>query len=122
MSKRLVLRLLGYLFSVVPPALAILERFPLWAEEGELLLSGIGLLLLLIAAIPLRRGIRAALRSFLASPSAPCVWGVLWLFTAWFGRIAVAIADIALIGTLSSLVGMLFFYLGKREVKKNEDG
>jgi hypothetical protein len=38
-----------------------------------------------------------------------------WLFAAWFGRIATVIADIALVGTLSSLVGALFFRLADRE-------
>ena len=115
MTKYVALRALGYLFSVLPPALAILERFPIWAQEGgRATLSGIALLLLLIAAIPLRRGLRAALARFMKSPSAYGIWAVIWLFTAWFGRIAAAIAEIALIGTLSSLIGALFFRLAGR--------
>lgn len=121
MTKRFLFRLLGYLLCVGPPLFAILEHFPLWAKEGgELILSGIGLLLLLVAVIPLRRGLSRALRRFLASPSAFGIWGVLWLFTAWFGHIAEAIADIALIGTLSSLLGALFFRLGRREEHDHE--
>jgi hypothetical protein len=48
------------------------------------------------------------------SPSAYGIWAVIWLAAAWFGRIAAAIAEIALIGTLSSLIGALFFRLAGR--------
>ena len=83
MSKRLLLRLFGYLFSVVPPALAIVERFPLLSKAGgEFILSGLGFLLLLIAAVPLYRGAKRLLSRFLSAPSAPGVWAILWLFCA----------------------------------------
>lgn len=115
MTKYVALRSLGYLFSVLPPVLATLERFPIWAREGgRATLSGLALLLLLVAAIPLRRGLRAALSRLARSPSAYGIWAVIWLAAAWFGRIAAAIAEIALIGTLSSLVGALFFRLAGR--------
>lgn len=121
MAKRVLCRALGYLFSVLPPVLAILERFPIWARDGSrATVSGIALLLLLVAAIPLRRGLRAALSRWLASPSAYGIWAVIWLFCAWFGRIAVAVAEIALVGTVSSLIGALFFRLGRREVTEHE--
>lgn len=116
MTKRIVFRLLGYLFCIVPPFLAVLEHFPLWAREGERpMLSGIALLLLLVTAIPLRRGILTAFRRWLSSPSAVGVWLVLWLLSAWLASIAATVADIALVGTLSSLIGTVFFRLGRRE-------
>lgn len=116
MNKRLLFRILGYLLSVLPSALLILLEFPLLSEKGgEFILSGLGFLLLCLSAIPLRRGLARALRSWLETPSAFSVWGAVWLFAAWFGRIATVIADIALVGTLSSLVGALFFRLADRE-------
>ena len=121
MSKRPLFLVLGYALCVVPPALAILERFPLWAREGGApLISGFSLLLLLVAAIPLRRGLQRALRRFLESPSAFTIWGVLWLACEFFGRIAVSLADIALLATLSSLLGAFFFRLAGRGVSKDE--
>ncbi len=121
MTKRLVFRALGYLLCTVPPVLAILEHFPLWAREGGgPILSGIALLLLLVAVIPLRRGLLALFRRWLASPSAFGVWGVLWLLTAWLGRIAEAIEDIALISTVFSLLGAVCFRLGGRESRHEE--
>ena len=114
MSKRLILSGLGYLFCLVPPTLAILERFPLFAREGSApMLSGLAFLLLLIAAIPLKRGMLSLFQKFLRSPSAFTVWGMLWIFFEVFGRIADAVADIALIATLSSLIGAVFFRLAK---------
>ena len=118
MTKRFLLRLFGYLFSVVPPALCILERFPLFSRAGgEFILSGLGFLLLLLSAIPLWRGARTLLRRWLASPSAPAVWAVLWVFCAWFGHISRAIAEVAMIGTLSSLVGAVLFRLSRKEAE-----
>ena len=121
--RRLVCGLLGYFFCLVPPTLAILERFPLWAMEGKgPLFSGFSLLLLLVATIPLRRGIAELFRRFLRSPSAFTVWGGIWLFCELFGRISGAVADIALLSTVSSLIGTLFFRLGRkpREVTPRE--
>ena len=116
MTKRILLIGLGYLFCLLPPILAILEHFPLFAREGGApILSGLALLLLLVAAIPLKRGLAALLQKFLKSPSAFTVWGVIWIFFELFGRIAEAIADIALIATLSSLIGAVFFRLAKGE-------
>ncbi len=121
MTKRILLRLLGYVLCVLPPALATLERFPLFAREGgRPLLSGIALLLLLLTAVPLRRGLKKALARFLSSPSAHGIWAAVFIFTALFARIAADIADIALIGTLSSLLGALFFYLAERGVDTHE--
>lgn len=119
MNKRLLLRLLGYAFCVVPPALATLERFPLWAREGGApVVSGLALLLLLLAAVPLKRGLSFALQRFLRSPSALGIWFFLWLISLWLSRIADAVAAIALVGVLGSLIGSLFFRLSvKGEVK-----
>ena len=114
MTKRVILTALGYLFCLAPPILAILERFPILSREGSgPLLSGLALLLLLIAMIPLKRGLTALLHRFLKSPSAFTVWGVIWIIFEIFGRIAATIADIALIATLSSLIGAVFFRLAR---------
>ena len=114
MTKRVLFTALGYLFCLLPPVLAILERFPILARKGSgPMLSGLALLLLLVAVIPLKRGITTLFQKFLRSPSAFTVWGVIWIFFEVFGRIAGTIADIALIATLSSLIGAVFFRLAK---------
>jgi hypothetical protein len=114
MTKRILLSALGYLFCIVPPVLAILERFPLFAHEGSApVLSGLAFLLLLVAVIPLRRGLASLLEKFLRSPSAFTVWGLIWIIFEVFGRIAASVADVALIATVSSLIGAVFFRLAK---------
>ena len=116
MTKRVLFTALGYLFCLLPPVLAILERFPILARKGSgPMLSGLALLLLLVAVIPLKRGITTLVQKFLRSPSAFTVWGVIWVLFEVFGRIAGTIADIALIATLSSLIGAVFFRLAKGE-------
>ena len=118
MNKRILFRFLGYVLCTVPPLLAVLERFPLWAREGDRpMISGIAFLLLLVVAIPLRRGLGNLLRRFFASPSAVGIWLLLFLVASWLATIAAAIADIALVGTLSSLIGAVFFRLSRREVR-----
>ncbi len=121
MRKRILFRALGYLFCLVPPIAAILERFPVWAREGGApVISGIAFLLLIVAAIPLRRGLLSLFRRFLSSPSAFTVWGVLWILSEWLGSILTAVADIALVGTASSLLGALFFRLSARGEEARE--
>jgi chromate transport protein ChrA len=116
MNKRLIFRLLGYVFCTVPPLLAVLEHFPLWAREGSRpMLSGIALFLLIITAIPLRRSIARLFRRFFASPSAVGIWFFLFLAASWLAGVAATVADIALVGTLSSVIGTVFFRLGRRE-------
>lgn len=121
MRKRFWLRLLGYLFCLVPPIAAILERFPLWAREGGApVVSGIAFLLLVVAVIPLRRGLTSLLRRFLESPSAFGIWGVLFLLCEWLDSILAAVADIALVGAVSSLLGAILFRLSERGVNARE--
>ena len=120
MRKRLFFRILGYLLCVLPPAAATLERFPVFARQGgRPVISGVAFLLLLCAAIPFRRGILKKIRAWLDSPSAYSVWLILWLAAEWLGRISNAVADIALISTVTSLLGAICFRLG-REKKKDE--
>ncbi len=112
---RLLLTTAGYLFSVGVPILAILERFPFFSRAGgEVILSGLGVLLLVIALIPLRRGVLSRLEAWLKSPSAYSVWLVLFLLCRLLSSITDAVGDVALISTLSSLLGALFFRLSRR--------
>ncbi len=113
-KRRVVFTALGYLLCILPPVAAILNRFPLWAREGgRPVLSGMALLLLLVAAIPFRRGILRAVQKWLESPSAYGVWLLIWLGALWLGRISEAVADIALLSTLTSLLGAFCFRLAR---------
>ena len=107
--KKRVFRLLGYLFSVVPALTATLVCFPpLYARgDGARAVSLGSVLLLLLALLPFWR----RLRSFLKTPSAPMLWGIVLVvfYLAW--RVAREVVFISCFGFLGSLVGALCFRL-----------
>ncbi len=112
-TRGIVLTALGALVSVVPPALAVMSYFPIWAaRSGEAALSGFTLLLLLIAALPLSRLIKRMIKS----PSVPFVWFILFLIFFALSHIANEMVVISLIGFISNLVGAILFRLAKRGV------
>ena len=110
--RRLLLSLIGYLFSVGFPLAATLSFFPLWrAKGGTAMLAGGTLLLILLAALPLWRGIKAFFKS-------PSVWG-LWLFSflafSLLKSIITEMCVICFFGLIGNLIGALLFHLaGKR--------
>lgn len=108
-----VLRVAGLLLSVLPPAIATLEYFPLWLSEGKTAISAIALLLLLLSALPLLR----ILKKHLRTPSPPLLWFILWVLLRAFLPIAAAIERIALISFPTSLLGALFFLWARKRTK-----
>ena len=107
--KRL-LRIFGILLSTVPPALAILEYFPLWLAKGKTAVSAISLLLLLLAAIPLFR----LLKHRFKTPAPWSLWLILWLFLKIFLPIAEALKTIAFISFPTCLFGAVCFHYAKK--------
>ena len=113
----LVLQILGFSLSILPPSICTLTYFPLWREAGAgAVISGGVLLLLLICAYPLLR----ALRLKLASPSLPIIWLILFLGFYILSRIAEQVTVIAFFGFIGNLLGTLCFNLAK--AKKNATG
>ncbi len=109
--KRLLLTLLAIAVSVLPPAIATLLYFPVWAAEGgELVISGMTALVLVVAAMPIYNIIKKRLRS-------PAIWSV-WLtaFIAFMllSRIADEMTVISFAGFLSNLAGSVIFKLARR--------
>ena len=111
---RMLFRILGVTLSVLPPAIATLEYFPLWLADGKKAISALSLLLLLLAAYPLFRILKHRLRS----PSLWMLWLVLWGLLEAFLPILSAIKTIALISFPTGLLGALFFRLSKRSEEK----
>ena len=113
---RLALRILGLVLSVLPPAIATLEFFPLWLTEGRTTLSALSLVLLLLSAIPIFR----ILKKHLRSPAPWMLWLILWLGLRAFLPIAAAIETIAFISFPTSILGAVCFRLAKRREGKKE--
>lgn len=111
-------RILGILLCAVPPAVATLSCFPLWFSARESTFSVRSLLLLALCFLPLRRAIKAYLRS----PSAWVVWCVLWVFLTFFDAIASGLRTVAAIGAVSGAVGEVCFCLARRAVRRQEGG
>ena len=106
-----ILFLIGALISACPPILATLLYFPLWQRAGSgASISGISLLLLLIAFTPIMR----ILKRIFASPSAPLVWFCIFIAFYLLSRIANEVTVIAFVGFISNLIGSFIFNLSKK--------
>ena len=115
-GKRLILKLLGYLFAVGTPLAATLSCFPLWRERGtEAVLCGGTLLLCALCALPLLRALRDYLRS-------PAIWS-LWLFAFLFFLLVQSIAPemsmICFFGLIGNLLGALCLRAAKKRSVHN---
>ena len=109
-GTRYLLYAIALILSVGAPAGATLYCFPIWqAEGGGAMLSGLALFLLIICAVPLVK----LIRQVLASPSAPIVWLLIFLFFFLFKRIAAEITFISLVGAISNFIGAILFKIAK---------
>ena len=110
-EKGLLLKLLGLIFSTVPPIIAVISYFPIWKTKGAgEVLSGLALILILVSAIPIFRAIKRLLRS----PSAPLIWLFIFIAFSLLSRIAEEVTVISFVGFISNLLGSLFFYLSRK--------
>ena len=102
---------MGMIFCILPPTLATLEHFPIWAAEGgETMVSALTVILLLICAIPLKRHIA----NFFKSPSAWVIWLLIYVIFSLLGKISDDISAIALVSFPFNFLGALFFKLSEK--------
>ena len=110
-AKRLLFNTLGVCTSVIPVAVTIFSYFPLWIErEDASILSGISLLLIGAALVPLFAYFRQALRS----ASAPVMWFILFVIFFLLSKIAHEVTVISFVGFITNLIGTLLFNLAQR--------
>ena len=106
--KSIILRALGVLVSVLPPALATISYFPVWcAAGGEYVVSGFVLLLLLLSAMPLFN----LIKRLLASPAVWVMWLVAFIVFFSLSRIAEEMVIISFVGFVSNVIGAILFKL-----------
>ena len=75
-ARRLMFNFLGLSISVIPVSVSILSYFPLWLRRGDAsILSGISLILLGLALIPMYKRVKEVLRS----ASAPLMWFIIFV-------------------------------------------
>ena len=115
-SKRLLFNALGLAISVIPVAVSVFSYFPLWIERGDItILSGISLILIGLAAVPLYKYFKQILRS----PSAPVMWLIAFILFLSLSRIADEMTVISFVGLISNLIGSLIFKLARRYGKED---
>ena len=117
-TQRLVYNASGLAISIIPVSVAIFSYFPIWAKRDDnSLLSGISLLLIAVALVPLYKHIRQTLRS----PSAPLMWFFSFAIFLLLSRIAHEMTVISFVGFVTNLIGSLFFKAAKRCGEEEKD-
>ena len=110
-TKRLLYNAIGLAISIIPVSIAILSYFPIWAKRDDSsLLSGLSLILIAVALVPLYKHIRQALRS----PSAPLMWFFTFAVFFLLSRIADEMTVISFVGFVTNVIGSLFFKAARR--------
>ncbi len=108
--KRAILNVVGIATSTVPAAVCILLYFPLWRDRGIIAaISGLTLLLLVLAAVPIFNLIKKVLKS----PSAPLMWFIIFITFLALSSIADEMTVIGFVGFISNLIGAIFFRLAE---------
>lgn len=117
-TKRLLFNALGIAVSVIPVTVSIFSYFPLWiARNDASLLSGISLLLICLAIVPIFK----YLKQFLHSPSAPVMWLFSFILFLMLSRIAHEMTVISFVGFTTNLLGAFFFKLSRKYGKEEKD-
>ena len=115
-GKKRALRALGYVFCILPAALAALEHFPLWLSESKSGVSLLGVLVLFLCLLPFKRGVLSLWKN-------PSAW-FLWLCLLVFLKVALPLAEgllaVAGVAFPCSLLGALCFRLAQRLHKEGE--
>lgn len=110
-NKYMVLSVLALSICTVPTLVTTLMQFPIWVEtSAKATISGIGLLLLIVSAIPILK----AVAKYLSSPAIPIVWGILLLLVYLIKSIIDQVFIITAVGTVSNCIGYLVFKVRDR--------
>ena len=117
-TKRLLFNALGIAVSVLPVTVSIFSYFPIWIKRGNAsVLSGISLLLICLAIVPIFK----YLKEIIHSPSAPVMWLFSFIIFLLLSRIADEMTVISFIGFTTNLVGAFFFKLARRYGREERD-
>ena len=111
MKKRYSLMLLALAVSTLPVLICAAAYFPVWSTRTDgAALSGLGLMIALLAAVPLYRFIKRHVSSL----SAPVLWFIIFIAFFALEKIAHEMTVISFVGFISNLVGSVLFRLADR--------
>lgn len=104
-----LLKKFALVIDVGVPLLVTCSQFPIWVERSsEATVSGLFLLFAIISCVPFIRRIK----EFLKAPSAPVVWGILFLFVYAMRSIIDEVFIVTFFGMASNFLGALIHKLG----------
>lgn len=110
-KKIIIYNFLGFIFSILPPAIAVISYFPIWSERsGTSVFSGFALFLLVICALPLFK----FLKKMLSCASIWMFWFLLFIFLYLMKGILNELIVIAFTGFIFGIIGALFFKLAEK--------
>ena len=106
--------------DVVCPLAATLSQFPIWIHRSsEATVSGTFLLFALLSMLPFAKQIA----TYMKSPSAWMVWGILFALFIALRNIIDEMVIVCFVGLLSNIVGTFIYKLGEKiSDEKKGDG
>lgn len=117
--RNAALHVLALAFCTLPVACATLAYFPLWQERGEgATVAGGALILLLLAALPVWRAVKACLHSY----AVPTVWFISFALFFALSEIAEEMTVISFVGFIGNLIGALLFRAARRKGDERDEG
>lgn len=108
--------ILGLIFCVVPPAIAVIDRYGFFQTEQKV--SAFVLALLLLCALPFLKQIRNAIKSFAENPSIEGVWLALTVFLWLFRVLADDILIVCYIALPSNVIGARLMAMAHKRLKE----
>lgn len=111
MTTSKFLRILAVFIDCAVPAVVTLTQFPFWVSRGSTeTVSGIALVMLILACIPFWRRIK----EYFKSPDAVVLWLILFIGAMAFESIIHQIITIAFFGLIANAVGKVIYHLSRR--------
>ena len=115
--KFYLLYAVGLLLSVLPVLSSIAFYFPIWTNRGATaVISGFSLMLILMAAVPVIKLVKQALKS----PAAYLMWFFAFVIFFMLSEIAEEMKVICFVGFISNLLGAMLFKLAERYKRVGE--
>ena len=116
-TKRLFFSFIGLCICIIPVSVTILSYFPLWlAKDDASILSGVALILIAMALLPLYKHIK----HILSSPSASTMWFIFFITFFLLSRIANEMTVISFVGFTTNIIGSVFFKLSHKYSPKED--
>ena len=110
---------MGLALCIVPPCIAVIDRFGFWNTDQRV--SAAVVLLLVVCCIPLGRQLRNGIKAFAENPSAWGIWLAATIIFWLFDRISSDMLVICYIALPTSIAGAILMSLAHKKLKGDAD-